>query len=223
MTVGPAVADAEHEVGFEQGRVAVAVAGLQPAHPGHQRMVVGDRAPAHQRRDHRHAHGLGEFHQQGLGRGVVDAATGDDQRALGGAEHVDGFRSACGLPLAYRPAAARRCRRRTRSRPSARRTAGRSAPGRGGRSASRGRPAGTRADQCRLEYGDRPLGDRLGDGLDVHGLEIFLVQAGTRCLPGDAEDRNGVGGCRYRPVIMSVPAGPEVPMHTPMLPGLARV
>jgi hypothetical protein len=27
----------------------------------------------------------------------------------------------------------------------------------------------------------------------------------------------------YRPVIMSVPAGPEVPMHTPMLPGAARV
>jgi hypothetical protein len=27
----------------------------------------------------------------------------------------------------------------------------------------------------------------------------------------------------YRPVIMSVPAGPEVPMHTPMLPALARV
>ena len=27
----------------------------------------------------------------------------------------------------------------------------------------------------------------------------------------------------YSPVIMSVPAGPEVPMHTPMLPALARV
>ena len=27
----------------------------------------------------------------------------------------------------------------------------------------------------------------------------------------------------YSPVIMSVPAGPEVPMQTPMLPGLARV
>lgn len=27
----------------------------------------------------------------------------------------------------------------------------------------------------------------------------------------------------YRPVIMSVPAGPEVPMHTPMLPGRVRV
>ncbi|MNF16139.1 hypothetical protein D3C80_2190350 [compost metagenome] len=27
----------------------------------------------------------------------------------------------------------------------------------------------------------------------------------------------------YRPVIMSVPAGPEVPMHTPMLPALVRV
>ena len=27
----------------------------------------------------------------------------------------------------------------------------------------------------------------------------------------------------YRPVIMSVPAGPEVPTHTPMFPALARV
>ena len=27
----------------------------------------------------------------------------------------------------------------------------------------------------------------------------------------------------YSPVIMSVPAGPEVPMQTPMLPALARV
>ncbi len=27
----------------------------------------------------------------------------------------------------------------------------------------------------------------------------------------------------YRPVTMSVPAGPEVPMQTPMLPALARV
>ncbi|MNN37954.1 hypothetical protein D3C81_1519250 [compost metagenome] len=27
----------------------------------------------------------------------------------------------------------------------------------------------------------------------------------------------------YRPVIMSVPAGPEVPTHRPMLPGSARV
>ena len=27
----------------------------------------------------------------------------------------------------------------------------------------------------------------------------------------------------YKPVIMSVPAGPDVPMQTPMLPALARV
>ena len=27
----------------------------------------------------------------------------------------------------------------------------------------------------------------------------------------------------YRPVIMSVPPGPEVPTHTPMLPAQARV
>ena len=27
----------------------------------------------------------------------------------------------------------------------------------------------------------------------------------------------------YSPVIMSVPAGPDVPIHTPMLPATARV
>ena len=48
----------------KQRGVAVAVAGLQADHAGHQRMVVGDRAPAHQRRDHRHAGDLGELDQQ---------------------------------------------------------------------------------------------------------------------------------------------------------------
>src|SRR3546814_18071485 len=37
VAVGPAVADAEHEVGPEKGGVAVAVAGLQADHAGHQR------------------------------------------------------------------------------------------------------------------------------------------------------------------------------------------
>ena len=55
VAVGPAIADAEREVGREHRRVAVAMAGLQADHAGHQRMVVGNRAPAHQRRDHRHA------------------------------------------------------------------------------------------------------------------------------------------------------------------------
>ena len=36
----------------------------------------------------------------------------------------------------------------------------------------------------------------LGDGLDVHGLEVFLVQLGHGCLAGDAEHGDGVGpGC----------------------------
>src|SRR5690606_7405608 len=91
VAVGPAVADTEHEVRGQHVGVTVAMAGLQTAHAGHQRMVIGDRTPAHQGRDYRHADGFGELDQQLFGAGVVNAATGDDQRALGGAEHVDGF------------------------------------------------------------------------------------------------------------------------------------
>ena len=87
VAVGPAVADAEDEIGLQHGRVAVAVRGLQPAHAGHQPVVVGDRAPAHQRRDDRNAGDLGEFDQQ-IGRvGVDDAAAGDDQRLLRRVQH----------------------------------------------------------------------------------------------------------------------------------------
>ncbi len=88
MAVGPAVADAEHEIGGQQGGVAVAVGGLQPHHAGHQRMVIGQGAPAHQRGDHRHAGQLGELHQQLSGIGIDNAAAGDDQRALGLVEHT---------------------------------------------------------------------------------------------------------------------------------------
>jgi hypothetical protein len=61
------------------------------------------------------------------------------------------------------------------------------------------------------------------DGLDVHRLEVFLVQRARGAWP--VMHRMGMLSAlaEYRPVIMSVPAGPEVPMHTPMLPALARV
>ena len=83
MAVGPAVADAEDEVGLQEGRVAVAVRGLQADHAGVQLVVVGDGAPAHQGGDDRDAGQLGELDQQVGGVGVDDAAAGDDQRPLG--------------------------------------------------------------------------------------------------------------------------------------------
>ena len=43
-------------------------------------------------------------------------------------------------------------------------------------------------DQPRLADGNRPLGDRLGNRLDVDRLEILLVQLGPRCLAGDAQN-----------------------------------
>ena len=42
--------------------------------------------------------------------------------------------------------------------------------------------------QPRLAHRDGPFGNRLGDGLDVDGLEILLVQLGARRLAGDAQD-----------------------------------
>jgi hypothetical protein len=50
----------------------------------------------------------------------------------------------------------------------------------------------------RLAHRDRPLGHRLGDALDVHRLEVFLVQARTRRLAGDAQDGDAVGAGRVQ-------------------------
>ena len=164
-------------------------------------MVVGDRAPAHQRRDHRHAGDLGELHQQLRRVGVDDAAAGDDQRPLGLVQHRERLldlrarrRRAC------RPAAARRCPDRTRSRPSARRTAGRSAPG-------PGRPERIRWNACWKARGTcagsitvvAHLRHRLRDRRDVDRLEVLLVHPRARRLAGDAQDRDRVGRRRVEP------------------------
>ena len=87
VAVGPAIADAEHEIRGQHRGIAVAVRSLQPDHPRHQRMVIGDGAPAHQCRNDRHAGDLGELHQQVRGIGVDDAAAGHDQRPFGLVEH----------------------------------------------------------------------------------------------------------------------------------------
>ncbi|MEY9725819.1 hypothetical protein ABIA07_001720 [Bradyrhizobium yuanmingense] len=101
VPVGPAVADAEHEVGFQQRGITIAVAGLETHHAGHQHVIVGDRAPSHQRRHDRHVGDLGEFDQQVRGVGIDDAAARDDQRPLGGVEHLqrllDLLARRCGL------------------------------------------------------------------------------------------------------------------------------
>ena len=47
VPVGPAVTDAEHEVGLQHGGVAVAMTGLQADHPRHQHVVVRNGAPPH--------------------------------------------------------------------------------------------------------------------------------------------------------------------------------
>ena len=74
VAIRPAVADAEHEIGGEHHRVAVPVRGLQADHAGHQRVVVRDRAPRHQRRDHRHADSFRECDEQVFRRRVDHAA-----------------------------------------------------------------------------------------------------------------------------------------------------
>ena len=52
-------------------------------------MIVGDRAPAHQRRNDRDAGDFGKFGEQ-IGRiGIDDTTTGDDQRTVRRVQHGD--------------------------------------------------------------------------------------------------------------------------------------
>ena len=49
-----------------------------------------------------------------------------------------------------------------------------------------------------LAHGHAPFGHRLGDGLDVHRLKVFLVHTGPGCLAGDAQNRDAVGNSRIQ-------------------------
>ena len=176
MTIGPAVANAQHKIGLEHGGVAVAVAGLQPNHADHQRVIVGNRAPAHKRGDHRNAGDLGEFHQERRCVGIDDAATGDDERALGCIEHGQRFFDLRARRLGF---------------VDRQRFIGlvvefdfRHLHVEG--QVDQHRPGTARAHEVKrllerprhlggLAHGHRPLGERLGDRLDVHRLEVFLV------------------------------------------------
>ena len=193
MPVGPAVADAEREIGGEHRRVSVAMTGLQPDHAGHEPMIVGNRAPAHQRRNHRHAGDLGELDEEIGSVGIDDAAAGDDERPLGVVQHRERL-------LDLRP---RRLRLVDRQR-----LVGVDVELDLGhlhveRQVDQHRAGAARTHQVecllkrarhlrRLAHRDRPLGDRLRDRFDVHRLEVFLVQPRARRLAGDAEDRNRV-------------------------------
>ena len=197
VAVGPAVADAHDEVGGEHGGVAVAVRCLQADHAGHQRVIVGNGAPAHQRRNHRHIEQLGEFHQQPVGVGVEDAAAGDDQGPLGVVEHLHrlfglgagggglvGLQWGIGVGIEFDLGDLHVEGQVDQHRAWAARAHD---------------VEGLLEDaghQCRLAHRHRPLGHRLGDGLDVHGLEVLLVEPRARRLAGDAEDGNGIGGGR---------------------------
>ena len=119
---------------------------------------------------------------------------GDDQRPLGGRQHVDRL---LGLgsrwPPACRPAAADSVSG-SKSISASWTSMGRSI------STGPGRPERIRWNACcerawdlaGFEHRHRHLGDRRGDGGDVDGLKVLLVESGHRRLAGDREDRNGI-------------------------------
>jgi hypothetical protein len=200
VAVGPAVADAEHQVGREQVGVAVALAGLEPGHAGHQPVVVGNGPPAHQGGDDRDPDQLGELHQQVGGVGVDDPAAGHDQRPLGRLEHVQGL-------LGLDPGRRRLVDRQGLVGVDVEVDLGH-LDVEGQVDQDRARPAGPhqverlleRARHLgRLQHGHGQLGDRLGDGGDVDRLEVLLVQPRDRRLAGDAQDRDRVGRRRVEP------------------------
>ena len=200
VAVRPAVADAQYKVAGQHGCVAIPVAGLQAHHARHQRMVVGDRAPAHQGGNDRHARQLGKFHQQAGCVCIDDAATCHDERLLGCHQHVqctfnlfagrrrlvDGQRFV-GVDVEFNFAHLHVERQINQHGPW---TA----------AAHQVKRLLERAGhQRRLAHGDAPLGDRLADGLDVHRLKVFLVQPCPWRLARDTQNRDAVGNGRIQP------------------------
>ena len=200
VPVGPAVADAEHEIGFQHGGIAVAMTGLQSDHSRHQAMVVGNGAPPHQRRHHRHVDDLGELQQQLGSIGVDDAAARDDQRTLRGVEHFHRLQDLLAgsdrlvdrqrlvgffVELDFRQLHVDRQIDQHRTGTS--------------RSHDVKRLAEHPRHQRRLAYGHRPLRHRFRDGFDIDGLKIFLVEPRAGRLAGDAQDRDRIRNRRIKP------------------------
>ena len=163
-------------------------------------MVVWNRAPAHQRGDHRHAGDFRELHEQLGGVCIDDAAARNDHRAVGVVEHRQRL-----LDLLHR---------RLRFIHGQRLVGVRIELDFGHlyveRQVDQDRTRAARAHQVkrllkrarylrRFHDRGRPFADRLGDRLDVHRLEIFLVHARARRLARDAQNRNRIRGCRVQP------------------------
>jgi hypothetical protein len=193
VAVGPAVADAEDEVRLQERRVAVAVRGLQADHAGVQLVVVGQRAPAHQGRDHRNARQLGELDELFARVGRDDPAAGHDQRALGGVQHRERLvdLGAGGGRLVDRQRLVRlRVELDLRLLDVDRQVDqdGARAPG----AHQVERLLEHAGDLCGLQHRHRHLGHGPRDRGDVDGLEVLLVDHRGRGLAGDAQDRDRV-------------------------------
>lgn len=72
-------------------------------------------------------------------------------------------------------------------------------------------------------HSHHPLRDRLRDGLDVDRLKILLIHRAQGACPLMQKIGTKSAIAEYNPVIISVPAGPDVPIQTPMLPAMAGV
>ncbi len=167
---------------------------LQSDHSGVERMIVGDRAPAHQRRDHRRVRQLCERDQVGGGFRVDDAAAGDDQRPLRRQQQVE--------RATNRLLAGARAR-------DLQRFVGvgivvddltlhvdRQIDVHGTRAARAHQLEGLAEDVRHLRafhHRRRPLGHGRRDGGDVDRLKIFFVEFRARRLPREAQDRHAVG------------------------------
>ena len=53
--------------------------------------------------------------------------------------------------------------------------------------------------QIGLHDRERPFGHGRRNGSNINRLKILLRQPGARCLPGDAQDGNGIGGRGIKP------------------------
>ena len=106
MPVGKAAADADDEIGFEEGLVAHGAADLDAGVSGAERVIVGQAALAHVGHDDRDLQVFGQLAEFGRRVGEDDAAAQNHDGSLALHDHVHGL--ADGLRLGNRPGPGKR-------------------------------------------------------------------------------------------------------------------
>ena len=200
MTVCPTVTNTHNEIGSQERSIAVTVMCLYTDHTGIEIVLIRNRTPAHQRRNNRHTQDFSQFDQQWGSIRQNNTAARNNQRFFGIIQHAQSFFNLCTgcswLGDFQRSICIRiefdfthlDVQRKINQ--------------------ARALAAGTHQikcflqsprNQCRFTNRYGHFGNRCSDFFDINSLEIFLEELCTRSLPGNSQNRSGIGNGGIKP------------------------